>query len=115
LADEVSVKQILDNLMSNAIKFSPPGSEVTVEMSTGDHFLKILVDDQGPGFTENDLKHLFEDYRRLSARPTGDEPSTGLGLAIAKRRADRMGAPLTVGNRPNASGSRAELRLPLAE
>ncbi|HYF37071.1 MAG TPA: hybrid sensor histidine kinase/response regulator [Prosthecobacter sp.] len=113
MGDAMAVRQILDNLMSNAIKFSPPGTEVAVRLALEEKAVVVTIEDEGPGFTESDLAHLFEDYRRLTARPTGDEPSTGLGLAIAKRAADRMGTTLTIGNREGHAGSRSRFELPL--
>jgi two-component system sensor histidine kinase/response regulator len=53
------------------------------------------VEDQGPGFTAEDRKHMFLRYRRLSARPTAGEPSTGLGLSIVKRLMQDMGGELS--------------------
>jgi two-component system sensor histidine kinase/response regulator len=114
LGDPVVVRQVLDNLMSNALKFSPGGSEIAVRVFVEGNALAMTIEDEGPGFTEADLAHLFEDYRRLSAKPTGDESSTGLGLAIAKRAADRMGSTLTLQNRQGRTGSVARFELPLA-
>ncbi|MBB5039912.1 hybrid sensor histidine kinase/response regulator [Prosthecobacter dejongeii] len=112
--DLFTVRQIVDNLMSNAVKFSPLGSQITSRVyADGERFI-IDIEDEGPGFSESDLARIFQDYTRLSARPTGGESSTGLGLAIAKRGADRMGAKLTIDNRSNGQGSIARLALPLA-
>lgn len=113
MGDIFTVRQILDNLMSNAIKFSPPGSQISAKVFTETGQMVITIEDEGPGFTEADLGSLFQDYTRLSAKPTGDESSTGLGLAIAKRGADRMGTALTIGNRQDRCGSYARLNLPL--
>ena len=115
VADPMAVRQILDNLMSNAIKFSPAGSQISVRLFVAEEKLAITIEDEGPGFTESDLTHLYEDYTRLSAHPTGGESSTGLGLAIAKRAADRMGATLSVRNRETREGSYSRLDLPLSQ
>lgn len=112
--DLFTVRQIVDNLMSNAVKFSPLGSQIVSRIHLKDGHLCIDIEDEGPGFTDSDLARIFQDYTRLSARPTGGESSTGLGLAIAKRGAVRMGAGLTIDNRPNRQGAIASLRLPLA-
>lgn len=111
--DMFTVRQILDNLMSNAIKFSPLNSAVNVGISNDDTHLIVTIEDEGPGFADGDFDSLFQDYSRLSARPTAGESSTGLGLAIAKRGADRMGATLTIENRPSRAGTCARLCLPL--
>ncbi|MEN3942219.1 response regulator [Prosthecobacter sp. SYSU 5D2] len=112
--DLFTVRQVVDNLMSNAVKFSPLGSQIVSRIHPKDGHLFIDIEDEGPGFTDSDLARIFQDYTRLSARPTGGESSTGLGLAIAKRGAARMGAELTIDNRPNRQGAIASLRLPLA-
>jgi two-component system sensor histidine kinase/response regulator len=85
-ADRAALEQVLDNLVSNALKFSPPGKTVRVVAGqTGDERGECRVIDEGPGFTEHDKQQIFRRYRRLSARPTGGEPSTGLGLSIVKK------------------------------
>jgi signal transduction histidine kinase len=112
--DMFTVRQILDNLMSNAIKFSPLGKEVKVTVSADQTHVIVTIEDEGPGFAEGDFESLFQDYTRLSARPTAGESSTGLGLAIAKRGADRMGAQLSIENRAGGVGSCVRLSLPLA-
>lgn len=85
-ADRAAVEQVLDNLVSNALKFSPPGRRVSVVVGTpGDPRGECRVIDEGPGFTDQDKQQIFRRYRRLSARPTGGEPSTGLGLSIVKK------------------------------
>lgn len=85
LADRRALGQILDNLISNALKFSPPGKRIDVEVRTAGEFVECVIRDQGPGFTVEDQKRMFRRYGRLSARPTGNEPSTGLGLSIVKK------------------------------
>lgn len=111
--DLLSLGQILDNLMSNAVKFSPQGGQISVELLVNARHLVIAIRDEGPGFTESDQARMFQDYMRLSARPTGGESSTGLGLAIAKRGADRMGAGLHIENRADGRGAVARLELSL--
>ncbi len=79
------IQQALDNLISNAIKYSHPGTTIRLGASTvGDHF-QISVSDQGQGIPADELPKLFTDFGRTSVRPTGGEKSTGLGLAIVKR------------------------------
>lgn len=82
--------RILDNLISNAIKFSNPGTEVTVGLAQNLNFLEIWVQDQGPGISAQDQKKLFGKFQKLTARPTGGESSSGLGLAIVKTLADKL-------------------------
>jgi len=82
---------VLENLLSNALKFAPPGSRVRVAVEAGNPgTVRVRVMDRGPGIDESDRKRLFQRYVRLSAKPTSGESSTGLGLSIAKQLADAM-------------------------
>ena len=88
--DRVYLRQIFANLISNAIKFSHPGTNVYVSIQQEGHNMKVVVKDEGPGFTKQDLALLFKKFQRLSARPTGGEQSTGLGLSIVKKYTELM-------------------------
>ncbi|HEY3864190.1 MAG TPA: HAMP domain-containing sensor histidine kinase [Verrucomicrobiae bacterium] len=110
-ADKAAVLQILDNLISNALKFSPSMTSVHVHtVPEADHMV-VLVRDQGPGLSPEDLKKMFGKFTRLTARPTGGESSTGLGLSIVKRLAEAMSGSVqcqsVLGN-----GATFSLRLP---
>jgi two-component system sensor histidine kinase/response regulator len=85
LADPAALDQVLDNLVSNAVKFSPRSREISILVERGLLHTECRIRDQGAGFTDNDKKQMFRRYARLSAKPTGGEPSTGLGLSIAKK------------------------------
>lgn len=89
-ADRNAVMQILDNLISNAVKFSPLKSTVQVFVSVENGYGSIAVKDQGPGLSAEDQMKLFGKFARLSAQPTGGESSTGLGLSIVKKLAEAM-------------------------
>jgi two-component system, sensor histidine kinase and response regulator len=93
-ADRKALDQVLDNLISNALKFSPQGTAVRVSVQRAPHGGVFSVQDEGPGFTDADKVRMFTRYGRLSARPTGGEPSTGLGLSIVKKLVDAMGGQL---------------------
>jgi two-component system sensor histidine kinase/response regulator len=93
-ADRAALDQVLDNLLSNAIKFSPPGKTVWVTVTPSEHGAECRIEDEGPGFTEEDKALMYGRYRRLSAAPTGNEPSTGLGLSIVKKLMPAMGGEL---------------------
>ncbi|MBI5716035.1 MAG: GAF domain-containing protein [Chloroflexi bacterium] len=84
-ADPLRLRQVMDNLISNAVKYSPPGSEVRVRVIREATLWRFEIQDQGPGITPEDRAKMFQDFARLSARPTGGEKSTGLGLAITRR------------------------------
>lgn len=89
-ADAAAVVQILDNLLSNAIKYSPLGSQVEVFSRATDDGVVAAIRDQGPGLSAADQAKLFRKFTRLTAKPTGGESSTGLGLSIVKRLAEAM-------------------------
>lgn len=78
------LRRILDNLLSNAIKFSPHESRVEIICVQNSANTSISITDQGPGFNKEDEVKMFKMFQKLSARPTGDESSTGLGLSIVK-------------------------------
>jgi signal transduction histidine kinase len=82
--------QVLDNLISNAVKFSPPKTTVQVRTLTENGCVFVAIKDHGPGISPDDQKKLFGKFVRLSAQPTGGESSTGLGLSIVKKLAEAM-------------------------
>lgn len=89
-ADKTAVGQILDNLISNAVKFSPYGSTVSLTARANGSSVLVAIQDEGPGFKEEDMAKLFTKFARLSAKPTGGEHSTGLGLSIVKKLTEAM-------------------------
>jgi signal transduction histidine kinase len=96
VADEAAVQQVLENLISNAVKYSPQGKNVWVDVrpsidtTTGAEFVRVTVRDEGPGLSAEDMQKLFGKFARLSAQPTGGEHSTGLGLSIVKKMVEAM-------------------------
>jgi signal transduction histidine kinase len=94
--DPLAAEHVVENLLSNALKFAPPGSRVRVVLESGNPgSVRVRVLDRGPGIDESDRKRLFLRYVRLTARPTSGESSTGLGLSIAKQLADAMHGSLS--------------------
>jgi signal transduction histidine kinase len=100
LADPLRLRQVIDNLVSNAVKYSPPGSTVHVAAQRSDSGWRVTVSDEGPGLTPADRPRLFQDFARLSARPTGGEKSVGLGLAIVRRIVDAHGGQVGADSEP---------------
>ncbi|PKL87248.1 MAG: hypothetical protein CVV23_16375 [Ignavibacteriae bacterium HGW-Ignavibacteriae-2] len=94
--DKEIFAQIIDNILSNAIKFSPVEKRIFVKLNRLDNNFIISVKDEGPGFTEEDKVKLFAKFVKLSARPTGGENSTGLGLSIVKKLTELIGADIRV-------------------
>ena len=84
------LRQVFENILSNAIKFSPPGTTVDIAVESFEKKVLISIKDQGPGITAEDMKRLFGKFQKLSAQPTGGEVSTGLGLAITKKYVEAM-------------------------
>ncbi len=97
--DETRIQRVLENLVFNAIKFSPSHTAITLGARKEGGLLRIFVDDCGPGVPEAEQAKLFTDYGRTSVRPTGGESSTGLGLAICKRIVHAHGGVILMRNR----------------
>ncbi len=94
-SDEVLLCQIVENLISNAVKFSPLGGEVRVVTTESDRHTVLQVHDTGPGVDRNDQRHLFTKFSRLRSQPTNGEHSTGLGLYITKRLVHYIGGTIS--------------------
>jgi signal transduction histidine kinase len=88
--DENLYRQILENLISNALKYSPINSEIELLGEDKDSSFVVHVIDSGPGISSEDQEYLFTKYRRLSARPTAGEDSIGIGLSLVKKLAELM-------------------------
>lgn len=114
VADASALVQVLDNLLSNALKFSPSGKKIMVSVRAADGQVEGTVRDEGPGFTEADKAKMFRRYARLSARPTGGEPSTGLGLSIVRKLMRAMGGEVSCESQPG-KGATFAIRLPKAK
>jgi signal transduction histidine kinase len=119
-SDPVACRQIIDNLISNAVKYSPHGKHVWVSVSNtksgGDLSRKAVlmrVADEGVGISPDEEKKLFGKFMRLSTQPTGGEQQTGLGLSIVKRLAHAMGGDVRYDRDSKASiGAVFELFIP---
>lgn len=83
--DEDRINQVINNLITNAIKFSYPDTEITLKAERNNNTIEISVADQGQGIPREEIPKVFAEFGRLSVRPTAGEKSTGLGLAIVKR------------------------------
>ena len=90
----------LGNLVSNAIKYSPPHSQIEVKSRLDQDRISVSVRDEGPGFSNEDLQNMYGKYQRLSAKPTGGETSTGLGLFIVQAMAARLKISIDVSHHP---------------
>lgn len=110
--DAPKIKQVIDNLLTNAVKFSPPGATIRVAVATHDASCSVAVRDQGPGIPENERHKLFQDFGRTSVRPTAGEQSTGLGLAICRKIIEAHHGTIGAENLPQG-GCEFKITLPL--
>lgn len=113
MADPHSTIQIFDNLVSNAVKYSPSGKRIDVRLLRRNGVIRCEVEDQGPGLTKDDLTKMFGKFARLSAKPTAGEPSTGLGLSIVKRMVEAGGGKVWCESEPG-QGAKFIVELPAA-
>jgi len=82
--------QVLENLLSNAVKYSPPGKAIVVRLKKLSEVVRWEIQDEGPGLSAEDQAKLFGKFARLSAKPTGGEHATGLGLSIVKKLVETL-------------------------
>jgi two-component system sensor histidine kinase/response regulator len=113
-ADPSALSRVLDNLVSNAVKFSPPGKQISVVVRPAASYVECQVQDQGNGFTRDDKDRMFRLYEKLSSRPTGGESSAGLGLRIVKKLVEAMRGEVACESTAG-SGARFTVRLPRAD
>jgi len=90
LVNKNTVHQILDNLISNAIKYSPYGKHINIRMQQLEKTVRCEIQDEGLGLSKADQKKLFGKFTHLTPKPTGAEHSTGLGLFIVKKLVQAM-------------------------
>lgn len=109
--DADRIRRAVDNLVDNALRFSPPGSEIVLSAAAEGRTLVVEVLDEGPGFPEDYLPHAFERFRRPDASRARGAGGAGLGLSIVRSIVAAHGGSATVGNRP-AGGALITLRLP---
>jgi signal transduction histidine kinase len=110
-ANPDALGRVMDNLISNAIKFSEPHTQVSISAEEHQTYIRISVIDQGPGFTDADQQRMFRKFQKLSARPTAGEISTGLGLSIVKVLTEKMNGRVHCQSSPG-KGSTFVLELP---
>ena len=105
LSNEKALHTIIENLISNSIKFSYSGSLVKIDCYDEPDYVYVEVRDSGQGFSESDKKDVFTKYQKLSATPTGGESSTGLGLYLVKLLADSIRIEITLKSKVNLGAS----------
>jgi signal transduction histidine kinase len=105
LADEDKLRQVLVNLLDNAIKYSPDGGDVTVELAGGAGRVRLTVRDAGLGIPPSEQERIFEKFYRLDPAQTRGVGGSGLGLFISRELVARMGGSLTVRSEPGAGAA----------
>ncbi|MEP7290138.1 MAG: ATP-binding protein, partial [Chloroflexota bacterium] len=113
MADQRLLRQVVGNLVSNAIKFSPPGTQTCLWADVVNDRVRIYVADGGPGIPPEERGKLFTMFSKLSTRPTGGETSTGLGLWIVKELIQLQGGRVGI-DQPADGGSAFWVELPAA-
>jgi len=113
LADAGALREVIDNLLTNALKFSPPGSGVSVIVGNRPGCVRIDIADQGPGVPDTERERIFTKYARGTAKPTAGETSTGLGLAIVRELISAMNGRVWCEALP-AGGANFVIEVPLA-
>ncbi len=111
-SDPEAIREVMENLLSNALKYSPRGTTVTLRLEPAPGGVAFRVTDEGPGLSPEDAAQVFHRFVRLPPKPTGGESSHGLGLHVARRLATMLGGALTVDS-TLGRGSTFTLQLPL--
>jgi signal transduction histidine kinase len=112
--DPDRLREAIDNLVSNAIKYSPVGGRIELAMSVAADGACISVKDEGAGLTTDDMARVFGRFQRLSAKPTAGEGSTGLGLSIVKRIVELHDGKVSAESEGPGRGATFTIRLPAA-
>jgi signal transduction histidine kinase len=110
LADRTYLSEVIENILTNALKFSSKNKSIEISCHDRNGKIEVHIKDEGPGFTEEDKKELFQKFKKLSAQPTGGEQSTGLGLSIVKKFMEIMNGEV-ICESENGRGSKFILRL----
>ncbi len=113
--DHQRLSEIVDNLINNAIKYSPYGKDIYISLNIACNKAILTVRDEGPGLTKDDLNHLFRKFTSLSAEPTGGESSSGLGLSIVKHFVTAHRGEVYAISEGEGKGSSFIVELPISE
>jgi len=100
MADPMRLEQILSNLLSNALRYTPQGGQVRLGLARQGQQVQLVVTDSGPGIPPEALAHIFERFYRADRSRSRAEGGSGLGLAIARQLAEAQGGTLTAANQP---------------
>lgn len=110
--DEERMVQVIDNLLGNAVKFSPKETTIQIGLATVENRIQFWVRDQGPGISPEDQQKLFGKFQQLTAKATAGEKGTGLGLAIGKKIVTAHNGSIVVDSKPG-EGTTFTVSLPI--
>lgn len=113
ITHQQGLQLIIENILSNAIKYTPPHSQVEIKLIQEKDSYQFEIRDHGPGFTEDDFGKMYQRFQTLSAKPTAGETTYGMGLYLAKKLSKQLGISLEIGNHPQ-KGALAHLSIPMA-
>jgi signal transduction histidine kinase len=111
-ADRSRLTQVLDNLISNALKFTPPGGRIELRVDSDDTTARLEITDTGIGIAKSDLPQMFSPFFRAASAGSAGIPGTGLGLAISKRIVETHGGAISVSSE-EGRGSTFRIELPI--
>jgi signal transduction histidine kinase len=111
--DSDKINQVINNLITNALKYSVSNAEIILSMRVIDEEAVVSVIDQGQGIPKNDINKLFKMFGKANVRPTADEKSTGLGLVICKHIVGEHGGRIWVESEGTGKGATFKFTLPL--
>ena len=112
VADKERIEQVIINVVSNAIKYTPDGGEIKLSARAADGGVELTISDNGIGIPAEDLPHLFERFYRVEKSRTSETGGTGLGLAIAKEIVDAHGGSISIASELG-EGTAVTIYLPL--
>ncbi len=110
--DPDKIEDVIENLIDNSIKFSNQKSSVYIRLENDDSFVRMIIKDEGQGFNKDDMTNIFQKGATLSAKPTGNETSSGLGLWIVKKIIEEHKGNIKVESEPN-EGTTFIVELPI--
>lgn len=108
---KMCLEHIINNILSNAIKYSPFNKKIYITLRSHSSNVSIEIKDEGPGFSEHDKKSIYQKFAKLSNKPTGGEPSSGLGLYIIKKLSEIIKSKINLESEPG-KGATFTLKIP---
>ena len=112
--DRSALRQVLLNLLDNAVRYGPDGQTVKVTTDSGNGTWRLVVEDQGKGVPAHERERIFEPYYRMNRDARGEKGGSGIGLAVVRGLVEKHGGGIMVANSPTGVGARFVVELPLA-